>query len=82
MNNEQTNEKTFLLSECIFAWLCYFAGYAFCRCFPVMDYPLGGFLFILALFTATIIFFIIQKRKFAILPLQINSCIFGLLLMP
>lgn len=71
MNNEQTNEKTFLLSECIFAWLCYFAGYAFCRCFPVMDYPLGGFLFILALFTTTIIFFIIQKRKFAILPLLV-----------
>ena len=64
MNNEQTNEKTFLLSESVFAWLCYIAGYAFCRCFPVMDYPLGGFLFILALFTATIIFFIIKKRKF------------------
>lgn len=68
MNNEQIENRSFTLTECMFAWLCYFAGYAFCRCFPVMKYPLGGFLFIVALFTVTIIIFGVQKRKFKIWP--------------
>ena len=36
--------------ECVFAWLCLFAGYLFCKAFPVRSNPLGGFILILFLF--------------------------------
>ncbi len=68
MNNELIEKRTFSLTESVFAWLCYFAGYAFCRAFPVMEFPLGGFLFIVAVFTFTAIFLKIQKHKFRTWP--------------
>ncbi len=46
--------------EGAYAWVCMVAGYLFCRLFPVIDAPLGGFLFILGLFAAT---FIVLRLK-------------------
>ena len=39
--------------ECVFAWLCLFAGYLFCKAFPVRNNQLGGFLLILVLFISS-----------------------------
>ena len=71
MSNEQIEKRTFSLTESVFAWLCYFAGYAFCRAFPVMEFPLGGFLFIVAIFTFTAIILKIQKHQFRIWPTMV-----------
>lgn len=54
--------------ECIFAWLCLLAGYLFCRIFPVSSTPLGGFIFIIALFMVTSVIFKIKGFKFKTMP--------------
>lgn len=66
-------EKSFSLTESIFAWLCYFCSYVFCRCFPVFVYPLGGFIFISLIYLISIVFLKIEKLKF-----NISSIIVGL----
>ena len=43
----------FSFKECIFAWLCFFAGYLVCRAIPVAANPLGSFLVIALLFIVT-----------------------------
>lgn len=53
--------RTYTSSESAFAWVCMVAGYLLCRLFPVTDAPLGEFLFVLGLFTATLIVLHIQK---------------------
>lgn len=36
-------KRTFSAIESLFAWLCLLGGYSFCRVFPVILHPLGGF---------------------------------------
>ena len=60
--------RSYTVSESIFAWFCFLAGYIFCRVFPVGKNPLGGFLFLISLFIGTAIIFKIQKKHFGILP--------------
>ena len=52
--------RTYTTLEGFFAWFCYVIAYFFCRMFPILTKPLGGFLFILILFTVT---FIVLKKK-------------------
>lgn len=59
--------RTFTTAEVVFAWICYIAGYLFCRVVPLSENPFGGFLFIIALFTATIVVLVIKKAKFSVL---------------
>ncbi len=48
-------EREFSGCESAFAWICLLAGYVFCRVLPWQEKPLGGFLFIIALFSVTLI---------------------------
>lgn len=54
--------------ECIFAWLCLFAGYAFCRAFPVGENPLGGFLLIVFLFAVSTVVLKVKGITPGLLP--------------
>jgi hypothetical protein len=62
------NPRVYTPIESVYAWLCFLAGYLFCRVFPVTLSPFGGLLFVVALFTGTAIIFKIKKVKFRILP--------------
>lgn len=55
--------------ESVFAWICYVAGYLFCRVFPVNENPLGGFLFVLCLFVATTVVFAVKGTKLRPIPM-------------
>lgn len=60
--------RQFTMLESIFAWLCLFAGYAFCRVTSVTRHPLGGFLFVLALFFASAFVLKLKGNHFTVLP--------------
>lgn len=66
--NKQQTQRAYSVFESIFAWFCLIAGYIFWRVCPVVDNPLGGFLFILILFCTTAIVLKIKGVKFSILP--------------
>ncbi len=51
-----------------FAWFCFVFGYLFCRVFPVVVSPLGGFLFIVSVFAVTAIVLKIRGVKIGVLP--------------
>ena len=55
-------------AECVFAWLSLFAGYLFCKAFPVRNNPLGGFLLILFLFISSTVIMKIKGVKLRSLP--------------
>lgn len=55
--------------ECVYAWLCLFAGYLFCKTFPVRQNPFGGFVLILFLFIASTVILKIKGSKFRTLPI-------------
>lgn len=61
--------RTFTKSECVFAWLSLLFGYLFCRVFPVMSHPLGGFLFVVAVFLATAVIMICKGAKPGVMPI-------------
>lgn len=69
---EQPREQFHILTV-IFAWLSLLAGYAFCRAFPFSSHPLGGFLYISALYLATYIVLAIKKAKFRLIPIIISA---------
>lgn len=52
--------RPYSAAETVYAWLCFVAGYLFCRVVPVAWHPLGGFLFIVALFLTTAV--ILHRR--------------------
>ncbi|MBR2337951.1 MAG: DUF4173 domain-containing protein [Clostridia bacterium] len=52
--------RPYSTAEAVYAWLCFAAGYAYCRVFPVVWNPLGGFLFVVALFLVTAV--ILHRR--------------------
>ena len=81
MNQAQPNEKmnadlvlpaqmprAYATSEIVFAWLCLFAGYLFCRALPISRAPLGTLCFLLFLYGATAAVFAVRKLPFRILP--------------
>lgn len=65
----QKPRRTFTVFEFVFAWLCFAAGYIFWRVFPVSSNPLGGFIFVILLFAATIVMLKKKGVKFRSLPL-------------
>lgn len=66
-------ERTFTVRESIFAWLCYFCSYLFCRSFPAFTYPLGSFIFLYIIYIITIVFFKIEKKKFNLSSILIGA---------
>lgn len=61
--------RNFTTGESVFAWISFIAAYLFCRVFPVANNPFGGFLFIIALFTATFVSLKIKGVKLGTLAL-------------
>ncbi|MBQ8404147.1 MAG: DUF4173 domain-containing protein [Clostridia bacterium] len=51
-----------------FAWICFVFGYLFCRVFPVVASPFGGFLFIISIFASTTIVLKAKGVKIGVLP--------------
>ena len=47
----------------VFAWCCFGLALFFCRMFPVVNKPLGGFLFTIAIFGATTAVLLVKKIK-------------------
>jgi len=74
-SNEPITEPTpkahreFSTIETVFAWICFLIGYAFCRVFPAVVNPFGGFLFVIALFTLTAILLHVKGVKLLGMPL-------------
>ena len=67
-------KREYTAAEVAFAWICFIMGYLFCRVFPVAVSPLGGFLFVLLLFGASL-FAIVQKgARPAALP-SVMACV-------
>lgn len=62
-------KRIFTALESIFAWLCLFVGYIFCRVFPVDAHPMGGFLFIVALFAVTVV--VMLRKGCRLRPLRL-----------
>jgi len=54
--------------EMAFAWVCFFMGYLFCRVFPVVQSPFGGFLFVILLFGVTLFVLLKNGVKPGVLP--------------
>lgn len=68
-NTLSQSQITFTTLDSVFAWLSFAAGYIFCRVFPLSSNSLGGFLFIVALFTATTIILKIKGEKLTLSPM-------------
>ena len=67
-------KREYAAHEVAFAWICFIMGYLFCRVFPVVVSPLGGFLFVLLLFGASL-FAIVQKgARPGVLP-SVMACV-------
>lgn len=64
----ENNKRSYNTLESVFAWMCFVFGYLFCKVFPVHTSPLGGFLFVLLIFTATTIVLKAKKAKFGVMP--------------
>ncbi|MBQ8863076.1 MAG: hypothetical protein IJ021_10135, partial [Clostridia bacterium] len=54
--------------EVVFVWLCFVMGYLFCRVFPVVQSPFGGFLFVILLFGVTVFVLLKKGVKFGVMP--------------
>jgi len=61
--------ETYSVFEILFAWLCLAAGYVFCRVFPVVLHPFGGFLFIVILLIGTVILQKCRKVRLGLMPM-------------
>ncbi|MBQ8893334.1 MAG: DUF4173 domain-containing protein [Clostridia bacterium] len=72
--------ERYSLYENVFAWLSVAAGYGFCRVFPVHQHPFGGFLFILALYLASVILLKLKGASFGMMSLVMGGS--ALLLSP
>ncbi len=60
--------------EVAFAWFCFLFGYFFCRVFPVVASPLGGFLFIALIFAVTVVVLRLRGVKIGVLP-AVMACV-------
>ncbi len=64
----EDKKRSYTGIESCFAWMCFVFGYLFCKVFPVHTSPLGGFLFVLLIFTATTIVLKAKKAKLGVMP--------------
>ena len=60
-------KREYNAADVFFAWLCFLFGYLFCRVFPVVESPFGGFLFIIVLFAVTAIVLKVKGVKIGVL---------------
>ena len=65
-SESETPPRVFAAAESAFAWLSVLFGYLFCRTVPVIKNPLGGLLFIAALFTSTAVVLFVLKKKISV----------------
>ncbi len=63
----------FSISESVYAWICLFLGYAFCRAIPIYANPLGAFILIVGIFTVAAIIIKLNSGR-----LSINSIIIAM----
>ncbi len=45
-------KRVYKTHECIFAWLCLLGAFFYCECYPILDKPLGGFIYLIFLFVS------------------------------
>lgn len=64
--------EVYSVSEILFAWLSLAAGYVFCRVFPVVLHPFGGFLFIVALLSGTMVFLKCKGASLGVMPITLG----------
>ncbi len=67
-------KREYTAAEVAFAWICFIMGYLFCRAFPVVVSPFGGFLFILLLFGVSLFMIFEKGEKPGVLP-SVMACI-------
>lgn len=61
--------ERFLRSDVFFAWFSLFAGYLFCRAFPISAHPLGGLIFLILLYVSTYVFLLFKRVSLGVAPL-------------
>lgn len=61
--NKEKPKREYSVLEAVFAWICFFMGYLFCRVFPVIRSPFGGFLFVILLFGVTLFVLLKSGRR-------------------
>lgn len=62
-------ERGFTVSQTVFAWISWLAGYLLCRLYPIASSPLGGFLFVVGLFIAAAV--ILKKQGAAFTKMSV-----------
>ncbi len=75
---QETPKPQYSGAESILAWICLLAGYFFCRLFPVTKYPLGGMIFVIALFVSTAV--ILHFKGFRLKTAPVISSVASVLL--
>ena len=68
LTGEKKPAREYTAAEVAFAWICFIMGYLFCRVFPVVESPLGGFLFVILLFGVTLFVLLKKGMKPGVLP--------------
>ena len=70
-------KRAFSTVEMLFSWVCLLVGYLFCRVHPVGDNSLGGFLYVITLFSVTAV--ILHFNSFKIKGLSLAVMLSALL---
>jgi len=60
---QEPQKPGYSLADTVYAWLSLVFAFLFCQALPVAEYPLGGFLLILALFISAAVILRLKKQK-------------------
>lgn len=60
---QEPQKPVYSLADTVYAWLSLVFAFLFCQALPVAEYPLGGFLLILALFISAAVILRLKKQK-------------------
>ena len=56
-------KPVYTTADTAYAWLSLLLSFLFCQSLPVTEYPLGGFLLIVALFVSAFVILRVKKQK-------------------
>lgn len=56
-------KREYTALECVFGWISLFAGFFFCRLFPIVSKPFANMIFVFLLFAVTAVFVYIKGAK-------------------
>lgn len=59
----EENRRVFKTHECVFAWLCLLGAFFYCESYPILNEPLGGFIYLIFLFTVSTVVLKIRSVK-------------------